>query len=160
MKLRRLCFYRCLSVHRGEWGWCYPSMPCRWYPSMPFSRSRGRGGYPSMPARFPGPQPRGKLRGIWSRPTAKGEVEGDLARGCLLLGDACSRGGACSGGCACSWGCLLPGEVGGDHPASRRLLLHTVRILLECILVTLALHRIGYCQHYLFNDIDFMIFIP
>ena len=31
MKLRRLCFYRCV-------GW-YPSMPCRWYPSMPCSRS-------------------------------------------------------------------------------------------------------------------------
>ena len=24
----------------------------------------------------------GKLRGIWSRPTPKGDVEGDLTRGC------------------------------------------------------------------------------
>ena len=36
MKLRRLCFYRCV-------GW-YPSMPCRWYPSMPCSRSPKGGG--------------------------------------------------------------------------------------------------------------------
>ena len=40
-----------------------------------------------------------------------------LQEGCLLLA------GACSGGC------------GGDPPASRRLLMRTVRILLECILV-------------------------
>ena len=30
-RLRRLCFYTCLSAHRGG----YPSMPCKWYPSMP-----------------------------------------------------------------------------------------------------------------------------
>ena len=42
-----------------------PSMHCRWYPSMPCSRSRGRGWYPSVPCRFPGPHPGGKLRGIW-----------------------------------------------------------------------------------------------
>ena len=35
-KLRRLCFYRCVSVHGGGW---YPSMHCRWYPSMPCNRS-------------------------------------------------------------------------------------------------------------------------
>ena len=38
-------------------------------------------------------------------------------------GDTCSRGGACSGG------------VFTSPPESRRLLLRTVRILLECILV-------------------------
>ena len=32
-------------------------------------------------------------------------------------------------------GCLLRGGCGGDPPGSRRLLLRTVRILLECILV-------------------------
>ena len=32
------------------------------------------------------------MRGVWSRPTAKGEVEGDLARGCLLQG-GCLLGG-------------------------------------------------------------------
>ena len=63
-----------------QWG-CYPSMHCRWYPSMPCSRSP-RGWYPSMRCRFPGPHPggswegsggggstgpqsRGKLRRIW-----------------------------------------------------------------------------------------------
>ena len=97
-------------------GGCYPSMHCRWYPSMPCSRSPG-GWYPSMPCRIPDPHlrgkfrgvwlggspghhPRGKLKGIWSRPTAKGEIEGDLVQahtqgrklrgiwpgGCLLLG--------------------------------------------------------------------------
>ena len=58
-KLRRLCFYRCLSVHRGVVSQhalqvvsqhalqkvsrrgCYPSMHCRWYPSMPCNRSPG-----------------------------------------------------------------------------------------------------------------------
>ena len=89
-KLRRLCFYRCLSVHRGGW---YPSMLCRWYPSMPCSRSPG---------------------------------------GCLLRGGCLLWAGACSMGGAAPWGCLLQG--GGDPP-SRRLLLRTVRILLECILV-------------------------
>ena len=51
----------------------------------------------------PGPHPRGKLRGIWSRPTPKGEVEGDLA-----------------GGCVCSRGCLIPGGSDpGGMPAPR-----------------------------------------
>ena len=81
--------------------WCYPSMHCRWYPSMP-------------------------------------------CRGCLLLGDllpgrgcACSRG-ACSwgGGWVCSGGVPAPGgSCLETPPESRRLLLRTVRILLECILV-------------------------
>ena len=78
------------------------------------------GRYPSMPCRCPGPHPGGKFRGIWPdggvcRPTPKGEVEGDLAGGCLLPG-----------------GCLLLGGS-GDPPG--RLLLWAVRILLECILV-------------------------
>ena len=70
--LRRFCFYTCLYVHEG---W-YSNMHCRWYPSMPCSRSLG-GGYPSMPCRFPGSHPRGKLRGLaWrvSRPTPRGGV--------------------------------------------------------------------------------------
>ena len=97
-------------------GGCYPSMHCRWYPSMPCSRAGGipaclaagwGGGIPACLADFqahtqggslrgsdPGPQSRRKLRGIWSRPTPKGEVEGDLAKG---GGGACS-GGVCSGG--------------------------------------------------------------
>ena len=55
----------CDSVHRGG---CYPSMHCRWYPSMPCSRSQG------------------------------GHVcsQGVPALGrCLLWGSACSRGCAC-----------------------------------------------------------------
>ena len=59
--LQRLCFYTCLSF--CPQGWWYPSMHCRWYPSMPWSRSQG--GYPSIPCRFLGPHPGGKLRGIW-----------------------------------------------------------------------------------------------
>ena len=84
--LRRLCFYMCLSVHRG-----YPSMHCRSYPIMLCNRSpqgvvsqhafqvsrptptgevegSGLGG-------FPGPHPGRKLRGLaWgvSRPTPRG----------------------------------------------------------------------------------------
>ena len=89
--LRRLCFYRCLSVHGG--GGSYPSMHCRWYPSMPCSRSWG------------------VLARIWSRPTAKGEVEGDLVQdhtqggswggsawGCLVWGGCLVQGGAWSHG--------------------------------------------------------------
>ena len=53
---------------------------------------------------------------------------GACSGGCLLWAGACSMGGAAPGGC------LLQG--GGDpSPPSRRLLLRTVRILLECILV-------------------------
>ena len=54
----------CLSTGGG----CYPSMHCRWYRSMPCSRSRG-GCYPSMPcSRSP--------EGGVSRPTLKAKVEG------------------------------------------------------------------------------------
>ena len=89
-------------------------MHCRWYSSMPCSRSPGGVWYPSMPCRFPGPHPRGKFqwdlaRGV-SRPTHKGEVEG------IWPGGTCSRGvsapGGCllQGGCVCSRGqCLLWG---------------------------------------------------
>ena len=83
----------CLST--GE---CYPSMYCRWYPSMPCSRSPGGCAIPACLAAGlqgslqahtqwgsgggsgPGPQPREKLRRIWSRPTAKGVVEGIWSR--------------------------------------------------------------------------------
>ena len=66
--LRRLCFYRCLSVHKGGW---YPSMHCRLYPNMPCSRSpRGGGGIPAC------------LVGFQAHTEGGGEIEGDLARGC------------------------------------------------------------------------------
>ena len=62
--LRRLCFYRCVSVHGPPW--CYPSMHCRWYPSMPCSRgvsSRGVSGSRGVPGRGspPGQSPWGVL---------------------------------------------------------------------------------------------------
>ena len=63
---------------------------------------------------------------------------------CLVAGGVLSQHALQQGG-ACSWGgCLLPGGAcsGGvcsqgvwRPPRSRRLLLRTVRILLECILV-------------------------
>ena len=60
--------------------------------------------------------------------------------GCLLPGGACSRqgrvpapGGACSRG-VCSGGVCSGGVE--TPPQSRRLLLRTIRILLECILVS------------------------
>ena len=92
-KLRRLCFYRCVSVHRGVVSQhalqvvsqhalqqvsggcrgrgvggcgCYPSMHCRWYPSMPCNRS---------PGGVPG------LGGVST-----------LGEGGLLQGVVCSRG--------------------------------------------------------------------
>ena len=81
--MRRLCFYRCLSVilFTGR-GW-YPSMHCRWYPSMPCSRSPegGWGWYSSMPCRFPGPHPGGgKMRGIWPG-GSQGPHQGGKVRG-------------------------------------------------------------------------------
>ena len=69
-KLRRLCFYRRVSVHRGV----YPSMHCRRYPSIPLSRPTPKGEIEGD--QVPGPRPRGKWRGIRSRPTPKGEMEG------------------------------------------------------------------------------------
>ena len=83
-------------------GWWYPSIHCRWYPSMPCSRSQGvvsqhalqvsrpisRGEVEGIwPGGVSRPTPKGEVEGIWpggvSRPTPKGEVEGDLARGGL-----------------------------------------------------------------------------
>ena len=63
--LRRLCFYRCLSVHSGGG-----------LPQVHAGRPPHQG---DPPAKIPppGPHPGEKLRGIRSRPTAKGEIEGD-----------------------------------------------------------------------------------
>ena len=80
---------------------------------------RGGGWYSSMPCRFPGPHPRGKFRGIWSRPTAKGEVEGDLARGCLLWGGGCLFQGVCSRGeCVGPSPPVTATAAGGMHPTA------------------------------------------
>ena len=60
-----------------------------------------------------------------------------LTGGCFLLGGASSIGGASSRGVLPSGGCFLLGGVpGGDPPG--RLLLWTIRILLECILVRMS----------------------
>ena len=96
--LRRLCFYRCLSVHGGG-AWRPPlagrppgkETPLARRPPWqgdPLARKPPAGrppgketplpGRPPLPRRPPpGPHPRGKLRGIRSRPTPKGEIEGD-----------------------------------------------------------------------------------
>ena len=86
----------CLAAGLGG---CYTSMHCRWYASMPCSRS-----------------PRG---GACSSRCLLG---GCLLGGCLLQGGSAPRG------------CLLWG-VWRPPCKSRRLLLRTVRILLECTLV-------------------------
>ena len=88
--LRRLCFYRCLSVHRGGRGvlsqhalqvvshhalqqvsWGVVSQHALQV-SRPTPKGEFRGIWPGGVS--PGPHPIGKLRGIWSRPTPKGEV--------------------------------------------------------------------------------------
>ena len=68
----------CDSVHKG--GGCYPSMHCRWYPSMPCSRSPGGG------------------------MSASGGVPA-LGR-CLFWGGACSGAGCLLQGCACFGGAM------------------------------------------------------
>ena len=54
-----------------------------------------------------------------------GPEEGSAPGECLVLG------GACSGRCLLQWGCLVETPPGW-------LMLHAVRILLECILVDLV----------------------
>ena len=113
--LRMLCFYTCLSFCQQGGG--YPSINCRWYPSMPCSRSWGV-----------------------SRSTPKGEVEGDLVQaqsqgrswgrsvwGLAALGGLPALGGTCCRG--------VPALRGVWRPPPWQLLLWAVRILLECILV-------------------------
>ena len=78
-------------------GGCYPSMHCRWHPSMPCSRSPG-GCYPSMHCRWYPSMP-------YSR----------------FLGGACSGGGSAPGGSAPKGGVWwrpprTATAVGGMHP--------------------------------------------
>ena len=58
-----------------------------------------------------------------------------LLWGCLVLGDVCSRGLSGPGGCLVLGGYLVPGGCPVETP-SGWLLLRAVRILLECILVS------------------------
>ena len=85
----------CHSVHGGEGGGCYPSMHCRWYPSMPFSGGSAAGG--------------GSASG------------GCLLRGVAAPGGVCSGGVPALGGVCCGGG-SAPGEGCGDPPKSRWLL--------------------------------------
>ena len=110
-----------VSLFTGGDGWWYASMHCRWYPSMPCSRS-----------------PRGVVSQHAlqvSRPTPRREVEGSG------LGKGVSRPTPREG----SWE-VWPGGGGVSRPTLRgypsmrwgRHPLRTVRILLECILVSLT----------------------
>ena len=57
--LQRLCFYTCLSVHRGG------GIPACLAGDIPHALQVSRGAvYPSMPCRFPGPHPGESLRGL------------------------------------------------------------------------------------------------
>ena len=126
----------CLQVCVCPQGGCYLSMYCRWYPSMPCSRSPGGGVcYPSMHCRWypskpcsrspggsPGPHP-------WGYGPGGGLVLGGPGPGGVLL---------VNGGCQVLGGCLLRGvpapERGCLVETPWRLLLRAVRILLECFL--------------------------
>ena len=74
--------------------------------------------------------PGGLLQGVPA--LGGGDCSGESA---CSGGDACSSESACSGG-VCSRGVPTPRGGLGDPPESRWLLLRTVRILLECILVS------------------------
>ena len=125
--LRRLCFYRCLSVHSGGGSASVHAgrPPCQGDPPEPLARETPlQGDTPAResplpgrppcqrdpPAREtpfppPGPHPRGKLRGIRSRPTPKGEMEGDQIQ-------ANTQGGNFGGIRSRS---TAKGEIEGDH---------------------------------------------
>ena len=82
--LRRLCFYRCLSVHRGGLTQCMlgdsPGRPpAKETPQQGDTPARERPPSRERPPP-PGPHPGGKLRGIRSRPTAKGKLRGIRSR--------------------------------------------------------------------------------
>ena len=93
-----------------------------------------------------GPHPRGKLRGLAggiSRPTPKEEVEGSGRGGSPGTHPRGKLRGVAVGGLQAHTqgvsrptprGCI-PACTEADPPPSRRLLLRSVRILLECILV-------------------------
>ena len=108
-EVAKVMFLQVSVCPRGGGGGWYPSMPCRWYPSMPCSRSLG-GCYPSMHCRW-----------YPSMPCNRSPGGVCLAEGCLLWGVPTPGGSA-------------PGGV-WRPPESRRLLLQTLCILLECILV-------------------------
>ena len=103
-KFRRLCFYRCVSVHGGGGGGWYPSMPYRWYPSMPCSRTMG-----------------GVLSQHALQVVSQHALQ-QVSRGCLFLGDLLWEGGCLVWGVLVLGGCLLRGVCsrgggGGWYPS-------------------------------------------
>ena len=137
--------FSCVSRILFTGGW-YPSMYCRWYPSMPCSG----GWYPSMPCRFPGPQwgeswgiwpggspgphPRGKLRGLsWGGPHI-GRVSRPTPGG--------SPGPHPGGLQAHTHGGCIPACTEADPPPTATA--SAVCILLECILVCDCGHLLRY----------------
>ena len=94
-------------------GGYYPSRHCRWYPSMPCSRSQGG----AIPACIAGGIPACLAAGLQGKGSAPVGVPGP--RGGLLLGDAWSRG--CLVWEVCPGGCLVEAPrdgycCGGTHP--------------------------------------------
>ena len=170
--LRRLCFSRCVSVHRGVLsqhalqvvshhalqqvsGGDIPACLAGFQACTQGGSLGGSGWGEGLQAHTqgevegdlvqadsqgrswggsgPGPHPRGKLWGSWGVPAPKGvpALEDAWSRGCLLprgclLWRMPDPGGACSGVCVLR-GCVETSPL--------RLLLRSVRILLECILV-------------------------
>ena len=110
-KLRRLCFYRCVSVHGGVLSQHALQVV---FPACLAAGLQG-GRYPSMPCRFPGPHPREKFRGIClggsPGPHPRGKFRGIYlrGRGCLLRGGCLLLEGACFWGVPAPGGCLLLG---------------------------------------------------
>ena len=108
----------CDSVHGG-----YPSMHCRWYPSMPCSRSPG--GIPACLASF--------------QAHTQGEKWSSLAWGGVSRPTPVGRGGSPGphpvGSTPTPRGLQAHTQGGLQADSPRRILLRAVRILLECILV-------------------------
>ena len=108
----------------GGGGWS-PSMHCRWYPSMPYSRSLG-------------PHLRGKLRGSGQPGGSPGLHQGGLqthtqGAGGLQANTWGSPGPHLAGSPGPHpWGVCIPACTEADPPP-QQLLLWVVRILLECI---------------------------
>ena len=134
--LRRLCFYTCVSVHRGLGG--IPACIAGGISACLAAGLRGRGVVSQHALQVSRPTPRGELRGlargVVSRPTPKGEVEGSGLGGllpggwCLLQGVPAPGGG---GGSAPGGGEPPPtpppeiaNAVGGTHPTG----MHSCRI--------------------------------
>ena len=113
MKLRRLCFYRCVSVHRGEGVVSQHALQVVFQHAL---QQVSRGVVSQHALQVVSQHALQQVSGRVSAP-----------------GGACSRGGLLPGGSAT--------RVVWRPPKSRQLLLWTLHILLECILVMTYLYR-------------------